>query len=74
MAQSSSSVQVSTLQKFSMKSKVIVLSVILMGLASMLAAKLSGNREPQGAVPASIYDLKIKSLDGKEIDFSQYRG
>lgn len=57
-----------------MKSKVIILSVILMGLASMLAAKLSGNREPQGAVPASIYDLKIKSLDGKEIDFSQYRG
>jgi glutathione peroxidase len=25
-------------------------------------------------VAASVYDFKIKSLDGKEIDFSQYKG
>ncbi len=25
-------------------------------------------------VPDSIYDLKMKSLDGKEVDFSQYKG
>jgi glutathione peroxidase len=26
------------------------------------------------AGPASLYDFKIKSLDGKEIDFTQYKG
>lgn len=29
---------------------------------------------PKGPMPTSLYDLKMKSLDGKEIDFAQYRG
>jgi glutathione peroxidase len=44
-----------------------------MGLTSFLANKLSGNK-PSGQIVNSIYDLKIKGLDGKEIDFSKYRG
>jgi glutathione peroxidase len=60
--------------KYSMKSKIILTAIVVMGLASMLAAKLSGNQSPQGAVPNSLYDIKMKTLDGKEIDFSQYRG
>src|ERR1051325_1812650 len=26
------------------------------------------------AIPSSLYDFKMNSLDGKEIDFSQYKG
>jgi len=57
-----------------MKSKIILTAIVVMGLASMLAAKLSGNQSPKGAVPNSLYDIKMKTLDGKEIDFGQYRG
>lgn len=44
-----------------------------MGLAAFLSGKLA-SKEPQGTVAASIYDFKLKSLDGKEIDFAQYKG
>lgn len=44
-----------------------------MGLISFLATKLSGNKPP-GQIVNSIYELKIKGLDGKEIDFSKYKG
>src|SRR5687768_8377486 len=49
---------------------VIVISV---GLIAFLSEKFSskGERKP---VSGSIYDFKVKSLDGKEIDFSQYKG
>lgn len=43
-----------------------------MGLATFFTAMLS--KSPQGPVAKSIYEFKIKSLDGKEIDFSQYKG
>ncbi|MBY0435649.1 MAG: hypothetical protein K2U26_16230, partial [Cyclobacteriaceae bacterium] len=46
----------------------------LMGLAAFLANKLSDNKKKDGLVIASLYDLKVKTLDGKEIDFSQYKG
>jgi glutathione peroxidase len=43
-----------------------------MGLASFLSSKLS--KAEQKDIAGSIYDFKIKSLDGKEIDFTQYKG
>jgi glutathione peroxidase len=43
-----------------------------MGLVSFLASKLSKSKPEQ--VSGSIYDFKMKGLDGKEVDFAQYRG
>ena len=43
-----------------------------MGLASFLVSKLSKSK--QSNVGSSIYDFKMKSLDGKEIDFAQFKG
>ncbi len=45
-----------------------------MGLSAFLASKLSGSKKEQGPMAGSIYEFKIKSLDGKEIDFSKYKG
>lgn len=41
-----------------------------MGLRSLIGRLFGGGAE----VPASIYDFKMKSLSGKEIDFAQFRG
>jgi glutathione peroxidase len=57
-----------------MKSKrtlFFTLIVILMGLGAFLSDSFSS---PKGPVAGSIYDFKLKSLDGKEVDFSQYKG
>ena len=43
-----------------------------MGVVSFLASKLMKGKKEN--VSGSIYDFKMKSLDGKEIDFSQYKG
>lgn len=43
-----------------------------MGVVTFLAAKLTGGKKKP--VSGTIYDFKIKSLEGKEIDFSQYKG
>ncbi len=43
-----------------------------MGLASFLVSKLSKGK--LSGVAGSIYDFKMKSLDGKEIDFSNFKG
>jgi glutathione peroxidase len=45
-----------------------------MGLAAFLTNKLTGNNKPLGQVANSIYEFKINSLEGKEIDFSKYKG
>jgi Glutathione peroxidase len=44
-----------------------------MGLVAFLSAKLSKKKKPV-EVSGSIYDFKLKSLEGKEIDFSQFKG
>lgn len=44
---------------------------IIMGIGAFFSASFS---TPTGPVPTSLYDLKMKSLNGKEIDFAQYRG
>jgi glutathione peroxidase len=58
-----------------MKSKIYYIAggLIIMGLSAFLANTFS-SKGPQGPVASSIYDFKLKSLDGKEIDFSQYKG
>jgi len=45
-----------------------------MGLTAFLSNKLTGNKKPSGPVANSIYEFKINSLEGKEIDFSKYKG
>jgi glutathione peroxidase len=52
--------------------KISLLIILTMGLASFLSSKLS--KTTQKEVKGSIYDFKMKSLDGKEIDFAQYKG
>jgi glutathione peroxidase len=49
---------------------VVVVVITITGIASFLDQSPGKNRPATG----SIYDFKIKSLDGKEIDFSQYKG
>lgn len=44
-----------------------------MGLVAFLTGKLSSSK-PSMPVANSIYDFKIKGLDGKEIDFAQFKG
>jgi glutathione peroxidase len=57
-----------------MKIKIVLLILIAMGLSAFLASKLSGSKKEQGPIAGSIYEFKIKSLEGKEIDFAQYKG
>ena len=46
--------------------------LITMGIAAFISRKLSSaKKEP---ISGSIYDFKVKSLEGREIDLSQYRG
>lgn len=47
--------------------------IVVVGLIAFLSEKLSLKKAPQ-PVSGSIYDFKIKSLEGKEIDFSKYKG
>src|SRR5688572_22959488 len=49
---------------------VIVISV---GLIAFLSEKLSPKKKLK-SVSGSIYDFKVKSLDGTQIDFSKYKG
>ena len=56
-----------------MRYKLLIGGVVLMGLIAFLSEKLSASRQPQQS-PGSIYDFKIASLEGKEIDFNTYRG
>lgn len=44
-----------------------------MGLAAFISGKLAKANKVE-SVEGSIYDFKIKSIDGKEIDFAQFKG
>ena len=50
---------------------VLVGALLIMGIVSFLTDQSPGKNKP---ATGSIYDFKMKSLDGKEIDFSQYKG
>lgn len=46
--------------------------IIIMGLAAFISSKLTQGK--QSPVSGSIYAFKVKSLEGKEVDLSQYKG
>jgi glutathione peroxidase len=46
--------------------------VLIMGIVASLSGMFSSSQKSD--VTTSIYDFKIKGLDGKEIDFSKYKG
>jgi glutathione peroxidase len=50
----------------------LILSALAVG--TILMAFLSNLRSPDKNIPASIYDLTMKSLDGRDIPLSTYRG
>lgn len=52
---------------------VTLLIILTMGLAAFLSSKLSSS-SPKASVTGSLYDFKLRALDGKEIDFEQFRG
>jgi glutathione peroxidase len=51
----------------------IILSTLLMGLMVFLSEKFTFAQAKKD-VKESIYDFKIPSLEGKEIDFAQFKG
>ena len=52
--------------------RIIVAGVVVMGVVAWLSGKLFPSSA--GAVSGSIYDFRIKSLDGTPVDFERYRG
>jgi len=46
--------------------------IIIMGLAAFFTGKFTSSKKRP--VSGSIYDFKVKALDGKEIDMAQYKG
>ena len=52
---------------------IIPIIVVTVGIIASLSEKFSPKREVKD-VKESIYDFKMKALDGKEIDFTQYKG
>jgi glutathione peroxidase len=52
--------------------KVAILVIVVMGLVAFISGKLSDPRPAQAG--GSIYDFKMKGLDGEEIDFGRYKG
>lgn len=53
--------------------KITVFIILIMGLLAFLYENLSFAQSKK-EVSNSIYDFKIRSLEGKEIDFSQFKG
>ena len=46
--------------------------IIIMGIFAFISEKLFSS--PAGRVKGSIYDFKVRGLDGEVVDFEQYRG
>ena len=53
--------------------KIFAAGVIIMGILALLSDKLFSTA-PKKAVSGSLYDFKLNSLDGKPVDFGQFRG
>ena len=53
--------------------KVFFLVLITMGIVAFISRQLTFDKNT-AQVSTSIFDFKAKALDGKEIDFSNYRG
>lgn len=57
-----------------MRSRYLIIgasAVIIVGLGTLFSNSFSS---PRGPVAESVYDFKIKALDGTEVDFSRYKG
>ncbi len=52
---------------------IIGITIISVGLIAFLSDKLTPKQTGK-SVSGSIYDFKVKSLEGKEIDFTQFKG
>jgi glutathione peroxidase len=59
-----------------MRSKIFWLTgiVLVMGLGSFITNRVLSSRDPEGPVVSSLYDIKMKSLKGEEVDFSSFKG
>ncbi|MFN9863797.1 MAG: glutathione peroxidase [Bacteroidota bacterium] len=57
-----------------MQKRIVFILTLLTLTAVGLFSFLQGKLQKTQAVSGSIYDFKMKSLDGKEIDFAQYKG
>ncbi len=58
-----------------MKFRILIPALLIMGLTTFLTNKLASNTNKPSVLPGqSIYDFKIKSLAGDEIDFARYKG
>jgi glutathione peroxidase len=53
--------------------KIFLIVVSVMGIVAFLSQKLSASRPPKD-VKGTIYDFKIKNLDGEEVDFKKFKG
>ena len=73
MAPSNSSTPKSSRSTWSVNSKSTTVLIFAVGLIATLSEKMATAQTPK-AVNSSIYDFKISALDGKVIDFSQYKG
>lgn len=53
--------------------KVFTGVIVVMGIVAYLSRIFTPDKSP-ASVDASIYDFKMKALDGTEVDFSKYKG
>lgn len=53
--------------------KVALIVTVVMGLVAFLSGRLSAFKRTE-QVRGSIYDFRMKSLEGEEIDFAQFKG
>ena len=57
-----------------MKAKLAVLLTLLLVVVVTALNAWSGSETPKGGKQAMIYDFALKSIEGKEVNLSQYRG
>ncbi len=58
-----------------MKRTLIIIGILIVFFISLnMFTDLFGSKATAQEADASIYDFKIKSLEGKEVDFEQYKG
>ena len=51
---------------------ILASAIVIMGLAAFISGQLTHGK--RGPVSGSIYDFKVKSIEGKDVELSQYKG
>lgn len=54
--------------------KNLVIAIAIFGLTTTVFSQESGKNSRQTSTPKSIYDFKVKTLDGEDFDFSSLKG